>query len=97
MLDALLAPAMGLMSRLRFGLKIGLIGLLFLAPLMALLMFLYGRLNAEILLSETERLGVPQIVAARQAVQALQLHRGATVGAMQGDQAPKGADSQSRQ
>ena len=48
MFNIIFGPAMTIMSRLRFGLKIGLIGLLFLTPLTALLVYLYGKLHAEI-------------------------------------------------
>ena len=89
MLNALLAPAMAIMSRLRFGLKIGLIGLLFLAPLTALLAYLYGKLHTEIQYSETERLGVQQIVPGRYLLKELQDHRGTSVLALSGDPAAK--------
>ena len=45
MLHAFFGPAMAIMSRLRFGLKLGLIGILFLAPIAALVYFLNGKLN----------------------------------------------------
>ncbi len=89
MLNIIFGPAMGIMSRLRFGLKIGLIGLLFLAPLAALLIYLYGKLHTEIQSSETERLGVQQIVPGRYLLQEIQDHRGTSVLALSGDQAAK--------
>ncbi len=89
MFHIILGPAMAIMSRLRFGLKIGLIGLLFLAPLTALLIYLYGKLQTEIKYSETERLGVQQIVPGRGLLKELQNHRGESVLALSGDQAAK--------
>ena len=47
MFNIIFGPAMGIMSRLRFGLKLGLIGLLFLAPLAMLVVYLYGKLDAR--------------------------------------------------
>jgi methyl-accepting chemotaxis protein len=89
MLEIIFGPAMAIMSRLRFGLKIGLIGLLFLAPLTALLVYLYGRLHTEIEYSETERLGLKQVVPGGYLAQALQAHRGASQIALGGDAAAK--------
>ena len=60
MFNIIFGPAMGIMSRLRFGLKLGLIGLLFLAPLAVLVVYLYGKLDAEIRSTEMERLGAQQ-------------------------------------
>ena len=89
MFNIIFGPAMTIMSRLRFGLKIGLIGLLFLAPLTALLVYLYGKLHAEITYSETERLGIQQIVPGRALLKEIQDHRGTSVLALSGDQAAK--------
>ena len=69
MLNKFFAPAMAIMSRLRFALKLGLVGLLFLAPLVVLVVYLYGKLDAEIRSTETERLGAQQEMAARMVVQ----------------------------
>jgi methyl-accepting chemotaxis protein len=89
MLHALFAPATAIMSRLRFGLKLGLVGLLFLIPLTALVVFLYGKLNEEIRVTESERLGARQIVAGRMLVRQLSDHRGASSRLLSGDQSIK--------
>ena len=81
---------MGIMSRLRFGLKLGLIGLLFLAPLAVLVVYLYGKLDAEIRSTETERLGAQQVMSARMVAHGLADHRGASDLALSGDQTAKG-------
>jgi len=89
MLNKLLAPAMAIMSRLRFSLKIGLVGLLFIAPLAGLLVYLYGKLHADIQFAEAEREGIQQIVPARYLAQVLQAHRRASQIALGGDAAAK--------
>jgi methyl-accepting chemotaxis protein len=89
MLRAVLSPAMAVMNRLRFGLKLGLVGLLFLAPLLALVIYLYGKLDGEIRSTETERLGAQQVVSARMIVHALAGHRGGATLALNGDQSAK--------
>jgi signal transduction histidine kinase len=85
MVTLLFAPAMAIMSRLRFGLKIGLVGVLFIAPLAALLANLYGKLSAEVRVAEKDRLGVRLIVPARFLAQAFQNHRAASQRALKGD------------
>ncbi len=89
MLHTIFAPAMSVMSRLRFPLKLGLIGLLFLAPMTALVLYLYKTLDAEIQITRSERLGVPMILQARGAARALSYHRAASARALRGDQAAK--------
>lgn len=78
MVTLLFAPAMAIMSRLRFALKIGLVGILFMAPLAALLANLYGKLSAKVRAAEKERLGVRLIAPARFLAQADQSHRAAS-------------------
>ena len=89
MLNALLAPAMAIMSRLRFALKLGLVGILFLVPLSGLIYYLYEKLHSDIQLAETEREGIQQILPGRYLAQALQAHRGASQIAIGGDVAAK--------
>ncbi len=89
MLHALFAPAMAIMSRLRFALKLGVVALLFLAPIAALVLYLYGKLNAEIETAKLERLGVSQIVPARLLVQRVAEHRAAAELVLNGDKAAK--------
>ncbi len=76
---------MAIMGRLRFALKMGLIGVLFLVPITALVIFLYQKLAADISSTETERLGVQQVVPSRALVQLLGEHRGASMLALRGD------------
>jgi methyl-accepting chemotaxis protein len=89
MLEIIFGPAMAIMSRLRFVLKLGLVGLLFMAPMAALAIYLYEKLDADIKFAERERLGLEQIVAARFVTQTGQLHRGSSVLALNGDAAAK--------
>jgi hypothetical protein len=73
---------MSVMSRLRFSLKLGLIGLLFLAPMAALVLYLYKTLDAEIDITKAERLGVPVISESFTAARTLGSHRNASVRAL---------------
>jgi methyl-accepting chemotaxis protein len=89
MSNIIFGPAMAIMSRLRFALKLGVVGLLFLAPLSGLVYYLYGKLHEEIAFAQKERTGVQEILPARYLTQALQAHRGASQIALNGDQAAK--------
>ncbi len=89
MLNTLLAPAMAIMSRLRFALKLGAMGVLFLVPLSGLVYYLYEKLHAEIEFAETGRAGIQQILPARYLTQVLQALRGASQIALGGDAAAK--------
>ena len=80
---------MAIMSRLRFALKLGVMGVLFIAPLSGLVYYLYGKLRTDIQFAETERLAFKQIVPGRDLAQALQAHRGASQIALGGDAAAK--------
>ncbi len=80
---------MAIMGRLRFALKLGLIGVLFMAPLSGLVYYLYGKLHADIQFAETERVGVQEILPGRYLAQALQAHRGASQIALTGDAAAR--------
>ena len=59
-------PAMFLMSRLRFALKLGLIGALFMVPLFAVVYFLDEKIASDAGVAKTERMGIEQIEPARQ-------------------------------
>ncbi len=85
MLHAIFGPAMEIMSRLRFALKLGLIGALFMVPLVALVLLLYGNITTDIAFVQTERLGVQQIIPARFLVQSIQEHRGMSQIVLGGD------------
>ena len=89
MLLVMFSPAMAIMSRLRFALKIGLVGALFLALIAGLSIFINGKLSAEIQTAETERLGVPLMAPALRLALAVQTHRGRSALASSGDQAAK--------
>ena len=89
MLYTLFAPATAIMSRLRFALKLGLIGALFLAPIMVLGYFLNEKLGDEITFAQAERLGVEQVIPTRSLLQAIQDHRGTSQLALSGDAAAK--------
>ena len=78
-----------IMNRLRFALKLGLVGVLFLAPLGGLVYFVYGTLAAEIRFAETERLGVQHMIPVRFLIQAILEHRTASSSARNGDAAAK--------
>jgi methyl-accepting chemotaxis protein len=91
MLHTFFAPAMAIMSRLRFGLKLGLIGVLFLLPLAATVYFLNGKLHDDVAFAEAERAGLQQIVPARQLVQLVQGYRRATQLMLDGDASAKGS------
>lgn len=82
-------PAVAIMSRLRFALKLGVMGLLFLAPLSGLVYYVYGKLQADIDVADTERGGVREILPGRLLAQAVQAHRGASQIALSGDLAAK--------
>ncbi|HWJ18820.1 MAG TPA: hypothetical protein VNR65_08850, partial [Geobacterales bacterium] len=89
MFSIIFGPAMAIMSRLRFALKLGLVGILFLVPLSGLVYYLYGTLHSDIQLAENEREGVQQILPGRYFVQTVQAHRGASQIAISGDAAAK--------
>ncbi len=80
---------MAIMSRLRFVLKIGLVGILFLALVAELSLFINGKLTTEIQTAETERLGIPMLAPARQLMVAVQTHRARGALALSGDQAAR--------
>jgi len=75
MLHAIFRPAVAIMSRLRFALKLGLIGVLFLMPLAEMTYFLDGQITKDIKFALVERLGVRQLIPARQLLQIMQHHR----------------------
>ena len=75
MLHKIFGPGMAIMSRLGFALKLGLIGVLFLVPLAGMTYFLYGEIEKDINFAMVERLGVRQLIPARQLLQVMQRHR----------------------
>jgi methyl-accepting chemotaxis protein len=89
MFQVMFSPVMAIMSRLRFALKIGLVGILFLALIAGLSIFINGKLTAEIQTAERERLGAPLMAPALRLALAVQTHRGRSALAASGDQAAK--------
>ena len=75
MLQPIFYPAMMIMSRLRFSVKLGLIGVLFLVPLAGMTYFLYEQITKDIKFALVERLGVRQLIPPRQLLQIMQSHR----------------------
>ena len=86
MLQSLFRPAMTIMSRLRFAVKLGLIGVLFLVPLAAMAYFLDEQISKDINFALVERLGIRQLIPARQLMQIMQLHRRISQLMVAGDQ-----------
>ncbi len=75
MLQPIFYPAMTIMSRLRFSVKLGLIGVLFLVPLAGMTYFLYEQITKDIKFALVERLGVRELIPPRQLLQIMQIHR----------------------
>ncbi len=75
MLQSVFHPAIIIMSRLRFAAKLGLIGVLFLAPLAGMTYFLDQQIRKDIKFALVERLGVRQLIPARQLLQIMENHR----------------------
>ena len=75
MLHIIFRPAMAIMSRLRFVLKLGLIGLLFLVPIGVLIYFLNDKIATDVTFSRAERAGVEQLIPARNLIQSIQRYR----------------------
>ena len=89
MFNKLFAPAMAIMSRLRFGLKLGLVGLLFMIPIVGLVYFLNDKISTDIRFAKFERLAVRQIIPARQLLESTQVHRRTNLLSLSGDATAK--------
>jgi methyl-accepting chemotaxis protein len=89
MLSKIFRPAMFLMSRLGFALKLGLIGALFVIPFFAVVYFLHAQISSDIDAGETERAGIEQIEPARRLLEAVQTHRRESQLAFTGDAAAR--------
>jgi methyl-accepting chemotaxis protein len=85
MLYTLFAPAIAVMSRLRFVVKLSLVGVLFLAPIIALVYFLDDKIETDVSFAKVERAGVQQITPARQLAQAIQGYRRTSQLMLEGD------------
>jgi hypothetical protein len=83
------APAISIMSRLRFSLKLGLIGVLFMIPIAGLAYFSYCNISEDIDFAKIENLAVRQILPARQLLESTQVHRRTHLLALTGDASAK--------
>jgi methyl-accepting chemotaxis protein len=91
MLHTLFAPAIAVMSRLRFAVKLGLVGVLFLAPIIALVYFLDDKIETDVTFAKAEKIGIQQITPARQLAQAIQGYRRTSQLMLEGDATAQGA------
>ncbi len=85
MLHIIFRPAMAIMSRLKFALKLGLIGVLFLVPIAVLIYFLNDKIATDVAFTRAERAGVEQLVPARALIQSVQRYRRNSQLVMDGD------------
>lgn len=85
-IDKLLQPVIGLMDRMRFPIKFGLVFALILTPLAILSSLLILQQNETLRVIQSERQGLTYIEAARQPVEYLQQHRGAMAALLAGDE-----------
>lgn len=90
MLQPIFYPAIMIMNRLRFTVKLGLIGVLFLAPLAGMTYFLNKQISKDINFALVERLGVRQLIPARQLQQIMQWHRRTSQLMAAGDEEARG-------
>ncbi len=75
LIDAMLRPATTMMNRLTFARKIGLIGALFMLPIVGVTTVLFKKFDAEIESTRQERSGVAMAVPVRELTQQLLSHR----------------------
>ncbi|KAI95399.1 chemotaxis protein [Rhodomicrobium udaipurense JA643] len=97
MLNVLFAPAMAIMSRLHFGAKLGLAGLLFVVPLATLSFELYSELDRDFQFNQKERIGIELIMPARRLLQAAQDYGIANPIALTGQEEAKKKEAKSRE
>ncbi|MFT4079536.1 methyl-accepting chemotaxis protein [Rhodomicrobium sp.] len=97
MLNVLFAPAMAIMSRLHFGSKLGLAGLLFVVPLATLSFELYNELDRDLQFNKQEQIGLELIVPARRLLQAAQDYGIANPLALGGQDEAKKKEAKSRE
>ncbi|MEK6813286.1 MAG: methyl-accepting chemotaxis protein [Nitrospirota bacterium] len=81
----LLGPAVSLLGRLKYAQKFALIGLTLLIPLVLFMVLYISQTNAQIGLSEKERLGLEYIVTVRKMLEHVPQHRGMSVALLSGD------------
>ncbi len=88
-MQALFAPAIAIMNRLRYTQKFGAMGLLMLIAIVVLVVNLFSALNANIKASRSELQGIAVVKPAQRVVQFMQQHRGLTAGVLAGNEAMK--------
>lgn len=71
-MDALLAPGMALMGRLRYARKFGLISLIFMLPIALLTYFFINEVSSGIRFTEKEQRGVAYLVPLNEALSDMQ-------------------------
>ncbi|WP_424193810.1 methyl-accepting chemotaxis protein [Ampullimonas aquatilis] len=81
----MMSPVIGLMNKLSFSKKIGLLGIILLLPSIFMVYYLHGKFQTEISFAESERSGVRLVKASRQVLQQVQLHRGVSQLVLNGD------------
>ena len=79
------ALGMGLMNRMRYGYKFGLISLIFVLPITVLIYFLVTEVNAGIAFAQKERTGVAYLQPLRKVLEGVQQHRGMSAALLGGD------------
>ncbi|MBW7903166.1 MAG: methyl-accepting chemotaxis protein [Rhodocyclaceae bacterium] len=88
-MQALFAPAIAIMNRMRYTQKFGVMGLLMLIAIVVLLANLYAALNANITASRSELRGIEVVKPMQRVVQFMQQHRGLSAGVLAGNEAMK--------
>ncbi|MBI2307754.1 MAG: methyl-accepting chemotaxis protein [Rhodocyclales bacterium] len=88
-MQALFAPAIAIMNRLRYTQKFGTMGLLMLVAIAVLVFNLYSALDANIKSSRAELQGIAVIKPMQRLIQFMQQHRGMSQGAIAGNEAMK--------
>lgn len=88
-MQALFAPAVSVMNRMRYTQKFGLLGVLMMVAIAVLVTNLYSALDANIKASRAELVGIASIKPAQRLIQFMQQHRGMSQGAIAGNEAMK--------
>ncbi|MCC5857891.1 MAG: methyl-accepting chemotaxis protein [Ectothiorhodospiraceae bacterium] len=86
----LLGPSAGLMNRLRFPVKFGLLFAVVMVPLLALGSLFIRDMNESIRFDAGERTGLEYVMAVRNAIEPLQQHRGIMAAVLGGNEAARG-------
>ncbi len=88
-MQALFAPAIAIMNRMRYTQKFGAMGVLMLVAIVVLVVGLYRTLDANIQSSRAELQGIAVIKPAQRVIQFMQQHRGLSAGVIAGNEAMK--------